>query len=187
MHYTTACGFALYWACFFTMLMRNSFMDGDIEVLWYHLFLRVVFLLGSGLTCVVAAFRADQLASARGARFQQAGVVMFSVVAATASFAFHSLGQPMPLAVDLVAWGLAGAGLACLLLLWIELLGAFSPRQRTASLIAAVGLGAPAYLVMNLLPFPFNIGLLCLCPLISLGTVSYTHLDVYKRQILNPH
>lgn len=177
MHFTTACGFALYWACFFTMLMRNSFMDGNIEVLWYHLFLRVVFLLGSGLVCVIAAFRADQLSSAKGVRIQRFGVVVFSVVAATASFAFHSLGQPMPLAVDLVAWSLAGAGLACLLLLWIELLGVFSPRQRTASLIAAVGLGAPAYLVMNLLPFPFNIGLLCLSPLISLGMLHLIDTD----------
>ena len=177
MHFTAACGFALYWSCFFTMLMRNSFMDGGIEILWYHLFLRVVFLLGSGVACVAAARCADRLASEQGVRLQRAGVAMFSIVAAAASLAFHSLGRPMPLAVDLVAWGLAGVGLACLLMLWVEFLGAFPARMRTASLVAAVGLGGLAYLVMNLLPFPFNIGLLCLSPLMSLGILHLLDTD----------
>ena len=33
--FTAAIGMALFWSCFFTMLMRNSFMDGDIDQLWY--------------------------------------------------------------------------------------------------------------------------------------------------------
>lgn len=177
MIFTTACGLALYWACFFTMLMRNSFMDGGIEVLWYHLFLRVVFLLGSGVTCVVVARRADAAASERGARVQKAAVGVFSVVAAVASLTSHSLGMTMPLAFDCAAWGLAGAGLACLLMLWTELLAALPARQRTASLVGAMALGAPAYLVMNLLPFPFNIGLLCVCPLLSLAVLHLLETD----------
>lgn len=177
MLFTASCGFALYWACFFTMLMRNSFMDGGIEVLWYHLFLRVVFLLGSGVACVAIAKRADWMASERGVRVQRAGVGLFSVVAAVASLTFHSLGTAMPLAFDCAAWGLAGAGLACLLMLWVELLAALTARQRTASLVGAMALGAPAYLVMNLLPFPFNIGLLCVCPLLSLGVVRLLESD----------
>lgn len=31
--FMAVCGFALYWGCFFTMLMRNSFMDAAIEEL----------------------------------------------------------------------------------------------------------------------------------------------------------
>lgn len=46
-----------------------------------------------------------------------AGVGLFSVVAAVASLTFHSLGTAMPLAFDCTAWSLAGAGLACLLML----------------------------------------------------------------------
>ncbi len=167
--FTASCGFALYWSSFYTMLMRNSFMDGDIEVLWYHLFLRIVFLAGSCITCVVMTKKADWMASAKGVRVQKAGVCLFSVVAAVASLTSHSFGLTMPLAFDCIAWGLAGVGLACLLMLWIELLSAFEPAERDAALVLAVGLGAPAYLVMNLLPFPFNIGLLCVSPLISFG------------------
>ena len=175
--FTAACGFALYWGCFFTMLMRNSFMDGGVELLWYHLFLRVVFLGGSGLACVIIARRADWMASERGARVQKAGAWMFSVVAASASLAFHSIGAALPLAFDLVAWGLAGMGLACLLMLWVELLAAFPAPGRTAALLGAMALGAPAYLVMNLLPFPFNIGLLCVSPVLSLGMLRVLEAD----------
>ncbi|WP_326439386.1 helix-turn-helix transcriptional regulator [Adlercreutzia shanghongiae] len=167
--FTASCGFALYWSSFFTMLMRNSFMDGAIEILWYHLFLRIVFLLGSCIGCLAMAKRADWMSSAQGVRFQKAGVCLFSVVAAVGSLAAYSLSATMPLAFDCAAWGLAGVGLSCLLMLWVELLSAFAPAERDAALVLAIGLGAPAYLVMNLLPFPFNIGLLCASPLISLG------------------
>ena len=57
--FMAVCGFALYWGCFFTMLMRNSFMDAAIEELWYHLFLRIVFLVGSAAICIVIARKAD--------------------------------------------------------------------------------------------------------------------------------
>lgn len=167
--FTASCGFALYWSSFFTMLMRNSFMDGGIEVLWYHLFLRIVFLVGSVALCAAVALRVDWVASAKGVRLQKAGVCLFSVVAAVASLTSHSFGLTMPLAFDCIAWGLAGVGLACLLMLWVELLSSFPPAECDASLVLAMGLGAPAYLVMNLLPFPFNIGLLCVSPLISLA------------------
>lgn len=167
--FTASCGFALYWSSFYTMLMRNSFMDGAIEILWYHLFLRIAFLVGSGIICVVIAKKADWMASAQGVRFQKVGVCVFSFVAAVGSLAAHSLGFTLPLAFDCIAWGMAGCGLACLLMLWVELLSAFAAAERDAALVLAMGLGAPAYLVMNLLPFPFNITLLCISPLISLG------------------
>ena len=166
--FTFACGFALYWACFFTMLMRNSFMDGDIEDLWYHLFLRVVFLAGSALACAVIAHKADWMSQAKGTTLRRGGVFMFSAVAAVSASTSYSLGLTMPLAFDLVAWSLAGVGLACLLTLWAETLAGFPDRQKIVSIIASVALGTLAYLVMNVLSFPFNIGLLCVSPLASL-------------------
>ena len=60
-------------------------------------------------------------------------------------------------------------GLACLLMIWIELIAALPKKHRAAALVASMALGGPTYLIMNLLPFPFNIGMLCLCPLASLG------------------
>lgn len=170
--FTTSCGLALYWACFFTMLMRNSFMDGGIQILWYHLFLRVVFLAGGGITCIIVTYAADFLATQRGIGFRRTGVFVFSLVAATSSAAAKSMSEPLPLAFDCFAWGLAGVGLACLLMLWIELLGSFKREPVVLCLTWSVILGACAYLIMNMLPFPFNIGLLCVNPLISMGILT---------------
>lgn len=169
--FTTACGFALYWSCFFTMLMRNSFMDGGIEVLWYHFFLRIAFLAGGVAMYVVMTMATNFLSTQRGVRMQRVGAVMFSVVAITGSLASYSMGAPLPLAFDCVAWGLAGVGLTCLFMPWAELLGSMDRRAAVLALAGSVALGACAYLVMNMLPFPFNIGLLCLSPLASLAVV----------------
>ena len=117
--FMAVCGFALYWGCFFTMLMRNSFMDAAIEELWYHLFLRIVFLVGSAAICIVIARKADWFSSERGRRLQKAGIVLFSAVAAVSSFTAYTLETALPLAFDFVAWSLAGMGLACLLMIWI--------------------------------------------------------------------
>ncbi len=167
--FMVACGFALYWGCFFTMLMRNSFMDAAIQELWYHLFLRIAFLLGSAVICIVIARKADWFSSERGRRLQKAGILLFSAVAAISSFTAYTLEMALPLLFDLFAWSLAGMGLACLLMIWIELIAALPVRSCAAALVASMGLGALIYLIMNLLPFPFNIGMLCLCPLASLG------------------
>ena len=160
-----AIGMALFWSCFFTMLMRNSFMDGGIDQLWYHLYLRMVFFLGAGAVCLVAAKASDFAASERGHRILTGGVCLFSVVAAVSSFTAFSFGLTMPLAFDLVAWSLAGAGLACLLLLWMEVAASFGRPFLPCCLAVSAALGGVAYLVLDLLPFPFNIGLLCVSPL----------------------
>ena len=175
--FTAAIGMALFWSCFFTMLMRNSFMDGDIDQLWYHLYLRMVFFLGAGAVCLVAAKASDFAASERGHRILTGGVCLFSVVAAVSSFTAFSFGLTMPLAFDLVAWSLAGAGLACLLLLWMEVVASFGRPFLPCCLAVSAALGGMAYLVLDLLPFPFNIGLLCVSPLLSLGVIKMVEQD----------
>ncbi len=169
--FTTVCGFSLYWACLFTMLMRNSFMDGDIEVLWYHFFLRIAFLTGCVVMCAGMALAIDFLSTQRGVRLQRAGVFMFSFVAIVSSLIYNSTGTPMPLAFDCVAWGLAGVGLTCLFMPWVELMGSMTRREMVMALAGAVALGACMYLVMNMLLFPFNIALLSIGPLCSLAIV----------------
>lgn len=169
--FTTVCGFSLYWACLFTMLMRNSFMDGDIEVLWYHFFLRIAFLAGCVAMCAGMALAIDFLSTQRGVRLQRGGVFMFSFVAIASSLIYNTTGTPMPLAFDCVAWGLAGVGLTCLFMPWVELMGSMERREVALALAGAIGLGACLYLVMNMLPFPFNIALLCISPLCSLAVI----------------
>ena len=68
-------------------------------------------------------------------------------------------------------------GLACLLMIWIELIAALDRKACATVLVASMALGAPTYLIMNLLPFPFNIGMLCLCPLASLGILEMLEHD----------
>lgn len=175
--FTCACGFSLFWASFFTMLMRNSFMDGGIEFLWYHLFLRLMLFAGLGIACVAFARKADAFSSERGRRFLKAGVYLFSIVAAISSFTAYSLGLTMPLVFDVFAWGLAGVGLACLLVLWVDLLAAYESKFASVALALATALGSMAYLVVNLLPFPFNIAALCLSPLASLALATMLEQD----------
>lgn len=175
--FTAACGFALYWACFFTMLMRNSFMDAAIEELWYHLFLRIVFLAGSTILCIVIARKADWFSSEFGRRVQKSGVVLFCIVAASSSFTAYKVASVLPLAFDLIAWSLAGIGLSFLLMIWVETLSSFTPKELIPTLIGSMALGAVIYLVMNVLTFPFNISLLCLLPLGSMGVSSLIEND----------
>lgn len=167
--FTISAGLSLYLVCFFTMLMRNSFMDGDIEILWYHLFLRVMFLAGACVVLVLAARFSDWVLGERGNRALKLGACAFSVVAAISSFMSYSFELTMPLAFDVFAWSLAGAGLVCLLLLWVELLASLDDALRSASLTLSAVCGAVGYLLVNLLPYPFNIASLCLCPLVSLS------------------
>ncbi len=174
---TTTCGFALFWACFFTMLMRNSFMDASVEQLWYHLFLRIALFLGAGIVCIVASLSTDKFAGERGHRFLKGGTCLFSVVAGFSSLTAFSLGFAMPILFDLFAWGLAGAGLACLLILWIEIVAALDARFSIGVLAASIGVGGVGYLLLNLLPFPFNTAFLCLSPLASLGILAITEYD----------
>ena len=169
--FTTVCGFSLYWACLFTMLMRNSFMDGGIEVLWYHFFLRIAFLVGCVAMCAAMAFATDFLSTQRGVRMPRGGVFMFSFVAITSTLIYNSTGMPMPLAFDCVAWGLAGVGLTCLFMPWVELMGSITRREMVLALAGSIALGACLYLMMNMLPFPFNIALHFIGQLSSLAIV----------------
>lgn len=167
--FTAVCGFALFWACLFTMLMRNSFMDGDIQLLWYHFFLRIAFLAGCMVMYIGMAKAIDVLATQRGVRLQRGCVCMFSLVAIVSSLIYNSTGTPMPLAFDCIAWMLAGLGLTCLFMPWIELMGSLSRKENVLVLAGAIALGACIYLVMNTLPYPFNITLLSVSPLGSLA------------------
>ena len=107
----------------------------------------------------MAAKASDFAASERGPSHPHGRRLPVSVVAAVSSFTAFSFGLTMPLAFDLVAWSLAGAGLACLLLLWMEVAASFGRPFLPCCLAVSAALGGVAYLVLDLLPFPFNIGL----------------------------
>lgn len=162
-------GFSLFWATFFSMLMRNSFLDADIENLWYHLVLRIALFVGFGI-CSYCLSRTPQGAIAGRRRQTATGFVIFFSIIALISSASYSIFQiAHPLVFDLVAWGLSGAGLCCLFFLWIGTLDTVARASVVTCLALSVACGSGFYLIMTMLPHPFNIAMLVVCPLLSLG------------------
>ena len=161
-------GFSLFWACFFAMLMRNSFLDVGIDQLWHHLALRIAFFIGFGGVSFAIARFAEGIPPQRFLLIATGFVALFSIIALVSSGTFALLGAAHPLAFDVAAWGFSGIGLGCLLFIWIPL---FAPMEEIfASRIMAFSIicGGAVYLLINLLPPLFNTVLLALCPLISL-------------------
>lgn len=172
MLFTVATGFSLFWTCLFTMLLRNSFLDGDIDRLWYHLAIRIAFLVGMCITGLIVLRSANKAATEKGHRILYGGSCLFTVIAAISSLTAFSFKLTLPLAFDIFAWGIAGIGLSCLLFLWIDYLSAFSKAFVSRCLAASVVLGSVAYWVVNSLAFPLNITLLCLSSVASLGLLA---------------
>lgn len=162
-------GFALFWACFFTMLMRNAFLDLDIDRLWYHLVLRIAFFLGFGACAFAVSRLPGGIAEGRAKKVMAGFVILFAVVAAVSSASYALLRTPHPLAFDLAVWGLSGVGLGCLLFLWIPALARMERRSVAICLTLSAACGGFLYLVINLLPASFDIVMLIACALTSLA------------------
>ena len=56
------------------------------------------------------------------------------------------------------------------------------PRFASASTLAAVGMAVSAQLIQNLIGWAGLVAILITLVVLMSGSVSYTHLDVYKRQ-----
>lgn len=162
-------GMALFWACFFAMLMRNSFLDPGIDRLWYHLALRIAFFIGFGACCLTISRAPEGLPSPRARRAMTGFVAAFCLIAAVSSTAYAVLGTPLPLAFDLAAWGLSGAGLGCLLFSWMPAVSRLDERSVARCMALSTACGGFLYLVINLLPSYFSIVMLVVCPLVSLA------------------
>ena len=158
-----------FWACFFAMLMRNSFLDPGIDRLWYHLALRIAFFIGFGACCLTISRAPEGLPSPRARRAMTGFVAAFCLIAAVSSTAYAVLGTPLPLAFDLAAWGLSGAGLGCLLFSWMPAVSRLDERSVARCMALSTACGGFLYLVINLLPSYFSIVMLVVCPLVSLA------------------
>lgn len=168
-------GFSLFWATFFSMLMRNSFLDADIENLWYHLVLRIALFVGFGMCSYCLSRTPEGTIVDRRKRTATGFVVSFSIIALISSASYSLFQTAHPLVFDLVAWGLSGAGLCCLFFLWVETLDTVARASVVTCLSLSVACGSGFYLIMTMLPHPFNIAMLVLCPLLSLGILHALH------------
>ncbi|MEG0375269.1 MAG: hypothetical protein RR672_06505, partial [Raoultibacter sp.] len=161
-------GFSLYWATFFSMFMRNSFLDVAIENLWYHLVLRIAFFIGFGICSFVISHIPEGFVGPARKRIMVAFVFLFSLIAAISAGSYFILQTPHPLLFDIIAWSVSGAGLCSLFFLWIGAIESIAEQSIVKCLALSVVCGSGFYLVINLLPSPFNIVMLAICPLLSL-------------------
>lgn len=161
-------GLSLFWACFFTMLMRNSFLDPSIENLWYHLALRIALFAGFGICALILSRKGIKSPSNRPPLALLVGVALFSVVAVASPVAYAALGSPLPLTFDVIAWALSGAGLGCLFFLWIPVISNMEKGSTARCMALSAACGGFVYLIINLLPSYFSITMLAVCPLASL-------------------
>lgn len=162
-------GFSLYWATFFSMFMRNSFLDVAIENLWYHLVLRIAFFIGFGICSFAISHIPKGFVASHQKRAMNAFVFLFSLIAALSAGTYFVLQTPHPLFFDMIAWSLSGVGLCCLFFLWIGAIQSITEQSIVKCLALSVACGSGFYLVINLLPSPFNIVMLAICPLLSLA------------------
>ena len=162
-------GFSLFWAVLLSMLMRNSFLDVGIENLWHHLVLRIAFLIGFGGCSFIISRMPNGIIDKRRRGVMVILVALFSIIAIV-SFVSYTIAQTaLPLPFDLIAWALSGIGLSCLFFLWIDMVAALSQPSIVRCLALSVVCGSGFYLIITMLPAPFNIVMLAVCPLISLG------------------
>lgn len=162
-------GLALFWACFFAMLMRNSFLDPGIDPRWYHLALRIAFFIGFGACCFILCRTAEGYPSSQRRGVMAGLIVLFSLIALASPIMYTLAGAPLPLAFDLAAWMFSGIGLGCLLFFWLPAIACLDEQSAAQCLAFSTACGAFLYLVINLLPAYFGIVMLAICPLVSLG------------------
>ena len=172
-------GLALFWACFFAMLMRNSFLDPGIDPLWYHLALRIAFFIGFGTCCLILSRTAEGYPSSHRRNVMAALIVLYSLIALASPLMYTLVGTPLPLAFDLIAWSFSGIGLSCLLFFWLPAIAYLDEQSAAQCLAFSTACGGFLYLVINLLPAYFGIVMLAICPLVSLGVAHIVTNEVH--------
>lgn len=168
---SVACGLALFWTCFFSMLVRNSFPGdgaGGADAPWLSLALRIAFFIGFGAMAFLSSCSEKGVPDKREITIAGVLVVLFALDTVVMSIAAH-LGWTRPLAVDLFAWALMGTGLSSLFFLWLPHLSHMTDRAVAICLTLSACAGAVARLALNLMDPPGNTIFLAVCALASLG------------------
>ena len=168
---SVACGLALFWTCFFSMLVRNSFPGdgaGGADAPWLSLALRIAFFIGFGAMAFLSSRSEKGVPDKREITIAGVLVVLFALDTVVMSIVAH-LGWTRPLAVDLFAWALMGTGLSSLFFLWLPHLSHMTDRAVAICLTLSACAGAVACLALNLMDPPGNTIFLAVCALASLG------------------
>lgn len=164
---TVVTGFSLFWACLFIMLIRNTFLDTEIEQLWYRLILRIAFCVGFG----VAAFIVSRVESGKSdksiTRFMLIFTIAFAVSALGVSLIHTALGIHPILILDLIVWSFSGMTMSYLLFFWIPVISHMDEPTIARCIAFSAACGGGISFLINLLPPFFNSILLALCPALS--------------------
>lgn len=173
--FTTVAGFGFFWTALFSLIARNAFLDASDAPLWQHPALRIALLIGFGGCAFALSRMAGGSLSRRAERRCMAAVAAAAaticayataqaLLAGTANAADGALAALAPF-----AWVVSGAGLCCLLFLWLPVLGCAKGRRLALCLGAASALGGVLYLATNLLPAVAGSAAVSLCAVASLG------------------
>lgn len=157
-----AVGFSLFWSSFYAALIRNAAIE-DMTTGATALPLAPIALCVGMVVMAVAGNRwSDSLSAQRGHRFLWAVVCASPVVFGAVSYAQCAIGAPVPVVVAFAASFFLGIGLSALLLLWSELLTAFTKSFTSKVLSFSMAGGSLLYLVDNCLSVGASIAFVCL-------------------------
>ena len=155
-------GFSLFWSSFYTALIHNAAIDDTAAVETISPLAPVALCAGMVVMAVASNRWSDFLSVQKGHRFLWALVCASPVAHGAVSYAQFVIDLHVPVLVVFVASFLLGIGLSALLLLWSELLTAFTKNFTSKVLSFSMAGGSLLYFVGNCLPDGAGIAFTCL-------------------------
>ena len=156
-------GFSLFWSSFYTALIHNAAIDDTAAVETISPLAPVALCAGMVVMAVASNRWSDFLSVQKGHRFLWALVCASPVVSrGPCLMRSSSSTRTSPSLVVFVASFLLGIGLSALLLLWSELLTAFTKNFTSKVLSFSMAGGSLLYFVGNCLPDGAGIAFTCL-------------------------
>lgn len=153
------------------MLVRNAFpvSDAGEEVLaWLPLALRIALFVGFAAMSFAISRSARGIPGKRQITISAALVMLFALDTSIMAMAAQA-GWSRPVAFDLIAWAIMGAGLSALFFLWVPHLSRIADAATGLCLPLSATAGAFICLALNMMDTPANALFLAVCALASLG------------------
>lgn len=165
--FSVVIGFSLFWACLFSMLVRNTILDVETEQLWYHLVMRIVFCLGFGTVAFIVSRNESGKPGKLIARCMLIPSLLFLFLTLGSSLIHVVAKVPHTFIFDLVVWTLSGMILSYVLFYWIPVVSDMDELNVANCIAFSVACGSVISFVINLLPPLFNTIFFSICPLLS--------------------
>lgn len=164
-----ALGFSFFWACLFIIIFNpfEPLVSASGQVV-YPL-MRIAALLGLCLASYAINVKTDFFSTEKGHRTQSVVALIFPVIMLSVFLAGLFGASGFNGITGSIAWFLVGTGLACLRLVWVELICSFGQKSVYWILCVSAIIGAAFFAVSSLVD-PLAMGFLfAIMPYLSLG------------------